>query len=91
MTVIVLESVPESVRGELTRWMLELHAGMFIGKLSAAVRDTLWKYICSQIREGAGFLAYQTNNEQGFALRTCGQTKRRLINYEGLFLVQIPS
>lgn len=91
MTVIVLERVPASLRGELTRWMLELHAGFFVGRLSAIVRDLLWEQVCDQMREGAGFLAYQTNNEQGFALRSCGATSRKLVQIEGLFLVRIPS
>jgi CRISPR-associated protein Cas2 len=91
MTVIVLERVPASLRGELTRWMLELHAGMFVGSLSAVVRDLLWEQVCDQMREGAGFLAYQTNNEQGFALRSCGATNRKLLQVEGLFLARIPS
>jgi CRISPR-associated protein Cas2 len=91
MTVIVLERVPVSVRGELTRWMLEVRAGTFVGRLSAAVRDVLWEYICDQMRDGAGMLIYQTNNEQGFALRSCGRTDRRLVVHEGLTLVKIPS
>ncbi len=91
MLVIVLERVPTSLRGELTRWMLELHAGVFVGKVSAQVRDLLWDQVCDQMRDGAGFLVYQTNNEQGFALRSCGPTNRKLIQVEGLFLVQIPS
>ncbi|HWQ11337.1 MAG TPA: type I-E CRISPR-associated endoribonuclease Cas2e [Roseiflexaceae bacterium] len=91
MTVIVLERVPVSVRGELTRWMLEIHAGVFIGRLSAMVRDVLWEYVCDQMREGAGWLVYQTNSEQGFGVRTCGHTDRRMIDVEGLLLVKIPS
>jgi CRISPR-associated protein Cas2 len=91
MTVIILERVPVSVRGELTRWMLEIHTGVFVGSLSAMVRDLLWEHVCDQMREGAGFLIYQTNNEQGFALRSCGPTSRKLTQVEGLFLVRIPS
>ncbi len=91
MTVIVLERVPVGLRGELTRWMLEVHTGVFVGSLSAMVRDVLWEHVCDHMREGAGFLIYQTNNEQGFALRSCGPTNRKLIQVEGLFLVRIPS
>ena|SRR5258705_9771473 len=89
MTVIVLERVLGSVRGELTRWMLELHAGVFVGRLTAAVRDTLWDYVCSQMGEGAGWLVYQNNNEQGFGMRTWHVTNRQLVDIEGLLLVTI--
>ncbi|PDW01456.1 type I-E CRISPR-associated endoribonuclease Cas2e [Candidatus Viridilinea mediisalina] len=91
MTVIVLERVPASVRGELSRWMLEIHTGVFVGSLSAKVRDLVWQQICEQMSDGAGFLVYQTNNEQGFAIRSRGTTNRKVIEVEGLFLVRIPS
>jgi CRISPR-associated protein Cas2 len=91
MSVIILERVPVGLRGELTRWMLELHTGVFVGRISAMVRDVLWKHICEQMKDGAGFLIYQTNNEQGYAVRSCGETSRKLVNIEGLTLVTIPS
>ena len=91
MTVIVLERVPVGLRGELTRWMLEIHTGVFVGQLSAKVRDVLWNQVCDKMRDGAGVLVYHTNNEQGFAVRSYGQTDRRLVSIEGLTLVQIPS
>jgi CRISPR-associated protein Cas2 len=56
MVVIILESVPVSLRGELTRWMLELRAGVFVGSLSAMVRDKLWEMVCSKFKnKGGGF------------------------------------
>lgn len=91
MNVIILERVPVSLRGELTRWMLEVHTGVFVGRLSAMVRDTLWEYVCDQMHEGAGMLIYQTNNEQGYAMRSCGATHRKLVHVEGLTLVIIPA
>jgi CRISPR-associated protein Cas2 len=91
VTTIILERVPVGLRGELTRWMIEIHTGVFAGRLSAMVRDILWEHVCDQMRDGAGFLIYQTNNEQGFAVRSCGATSRRLTEHEGLTLVTIPS
>ena len=43
MVVLVLERVPASLRGELSRWMLEARAGVFIGDVTAMVRDKLWE------------------------------------------------
>ena len=43
MVILILECVPSSLRGELTRWMLELKAGVFVGTMSAMVRDRLWE------------------------------------------------
>ena len=89
MTVIILERVPTSLRGELTRWMLEVQTGVFVGTLSGLVRDLLWNYVCDKMQEGAGALLYQTNNEQGFAIRVCGRTSRQLRDFDGLQLFQI--
>lgn len=90
MTVIILERVPASVRGELTRWMLELHTGVFVGRISALVRDTLWAQICRELNEGAGILVYNSNTEQGYAVQDCGMTQRIIEEREGLTLVRIP-
>ena len=91
MTIIVLERVPISLRGELTRWMLEVHTGVFVGDLSALVRDLLWEHICDTMRSGAGALVYRSNGEQGFTMQMCGKTSRKLRDFDGLQLIQIPS
>lgn len=90
MTVIVLERVSPSLRGELTRWMLEIHTGTFVGRLSASVREALWDRICTQLRDGAGVLVYSSNTEQGFSMRQCGPTSRMFVDFEGLTLVCVP-
>ena len=74
----------------LTRWMLEVHTGVFVGTLSALVRDLVWEYISSNLRLGAGAIIYQTNTEQGFAMDFCGKTSRTLRDFDGLQLIQIP-
>ena len=89
MTVIVLERVPVSLRGELTRWMLELRPGVFVGKISALVRDKLWEQVCGGMRGGAGTLVYTSDAEQGFTMRFWGETARSIVDFDGLALVQI--
>ncbi len=46
MIVLILERVPASLRGELTRWLLETRPGVFVGRVSAMVRDKLWDKVC---------------------------------------------
>lgn len=89
MTVIVLERVPTSLRGELTRWLLELRAGVFVGKVSALVREKLWEQVCAGMHGGAGTLVYSSDAEQGFTMRFWGETGRIIVDFEGLALVQI--
>lgn len=88
--VLILERVPTSLRGELTRWLLEPKAGMFVGTISAAVRDRLWEKVCGAMAGGAGILIHSSDGEQGFRVRFWGASARSMIDYEGLTLVQIP-
>ena len=85
---MILEKVPASLRGELTRWLIEPHPGVFIGHVSALVRDKLWEKCAGQLREGGMLQAWSTNTEQHFAIRAWGQTDRELINLEDLWLVR---
>lgn len=88
--VMVLERVPPGLRGELTRWLLELRAGVFVGDVSALVRDKLWERACAGMGGGAGMLVYNDVTEQGFAIRFWGATTRHVRDFEGLQLICIP-
>ena len=46
MVVIILEKVSPALRGELTRWLIEPHPGVFVGHVSGMVRDRLWEKCC---------------------------------------------
>ncbi len=87
MVVMILESVSASLRGELTRWMLELRTGVFVGNISAMVRDKLWEMVCAKLKtKGGGFLIHSANTEQGYALRSAGKTSKVIEDFDGLFL-----
>ncbi len=88
MVVLILESVPPSLRGELTRWMLEPRAGVFVGTLSALVRDKLWQHVCDNAKDGGCVLICSSDTEQGFVMRSHGESGRQVIDMEGLFLIQ---
>jgi CRISPR-associated protein Cas2 len=90
MIVMILERVPVSLRGELTRWLLEPRAGVFVGTIPARVREKLWERTCADMAGGAGMMIYRTDNEQGFAVRFWGATNRSVVDYEGLTLIQVP-
>jgi CRISPR-associated protein Cas2 len=86
---MVLEKVPTSLRGELTRWTLELKAGVFVGTVSATVRDLLWEKIAKSLRSGGAMMIHSSNCEQGFKVRYAGDTSRTFVDFEGLWLVGI--
>ncbi len=90
MIVMILEKVPIGLRGELSRWLLEARAGVFVGHVSALVRDKLWEK-CTDSRTTGGVLqAWSTNTEQRFHMRASGDTSRQIVELEGLQLIQIP-
>ena len=90
MVVMMMEKVPVGLRGELSRWMIEPRTGVFVGKVSAMVRDKLWKHACSKLKGGGAMLIYNSPTEQGFSVRTHGSTNRQLVDMEGLLLVRVP-
>ena len=90
MVVIILEKVTPSLRGELTRWLIEPHPGVFVGHISGMVRDRLWDKCCERLREGGVVQLWSTNNEQRFSVRTAGTTRREVVDFEGLSLIRRP-
>jgi CRISPR-associated protein Cas2 len=89
MVVLLLERVPASLRGELTRWLLEPRTGVFVGKVSAMVRDRLWDRVC-EARTGAALLVHPAEGEQGYTLHMHGDPSRVPVDFEGLTLIRIP-
>ncbi|MFC5221292.1 type I-E CRISPR-associated endoribonuclease Cas2e [Bifidobacterium leontopitheci] len=69
MVVIVLTACPVGLRGDLTRWLLEISAGVFVGHVSARVRDRLWKRVIELVRDGRAIMVYSARNEQHLAFR----------------------
>ncbi len=90
MIVMILEKVTVGLRGELTRWLIEPRSGVFVGHVSARVRDALWKKCIQSKRSGGVIQIWNTNTEQRYAIRMEGDTSRTLIETEGLQLIQIP-
>ena len=90
MVILMLENAPTSLRGELTRWMLEPRAGVFVGAISAMVREKLWEKVRKASPEGGAMLIYRAQTEQGFRIETFGDTTRKIVDIEGLQLVHVP-
>lgn len=88
MVVMILHKVPVSLRGELTRWLLEPHPGVFVGHVNAMVRDRLWDKCCRSRRAGGVFQAWNTNTEQRLRMRSHGDTKRAVLDFDGLQLIR---
>jgi len=90
MVVMILERVPVGVRGELSRWLIEPHPGVFVGNVTPPVRDRLWDMCCEDCRGGGIIQIWSTNNEQRFNVRLYGDTRRDMVTFEGIELVRRP-
>ncbi len=87
MIVVVVERVPDGLRGRLRRWMLEVQAGVFVGKLSKRVRGEVWSLICEQVGAGAAVMIRPAQNEQGYVFEIAGSPTRSVFDCDGLWLV----
>ncbi|OQB49970.1 MAG: CRISPR-associated endoribonuclease Cas2 [bacterium ADurb.Bin157] len=65
MVIVSLTNCPPRLRGDLSKWMLEINTGVYVGSMSARVRDELWQRICENLQHGQATMVYTANNEQG--------------------------
>ncbi len=86
MVVMILERVKPSLRGELTRWLIQPKTGVFVGRVPARVRERLWEKVGRKLRGGAALMVCNAQNEQGFEVRSFGRTSKSIEDFEGLFL-----
>ena len=89
MVVIIIDNASERMRGELTRWLLEAKPGVFIGNISAAVRERLWDRIQMNDERTGGLLIFNSDTEQKFQIKMCGDPKRSVVDIDGIQLIKI--
>ena len=90
MVVIVLTACPVGLRGDLTRWLLEISPGVFVGHLDARVREKLWERIVELSKNGRAIMVYSARNEQHLAFKVHG-AEWSPTDCEGLELEKRPS
>jgi len=88
MVMITMENVTERLRGECTRFLLEVKTGVFLGTINATVRELLWKKITESGEAGGAVLAYSSQTEQGFSLVMHGDPKKKVKDIDGIFLIE---
>lgn len=72
MIVLVLSAVSEGLRGHVSRWLLEISPGVFVGRVNARVRERLWESVKTHIGGGRAVLVFHAPNEQGLSFLTLG-------------------
>lgn len=87
MLVIVVENVPPRLRGRLAIWLLEVRAGVYIGKVTRRVREMIWDTVTKGLEDGNAVMAWNTNTESGYDFVTLGKNRREPVSVDGLKLV----
>jgi CRISPR-associated protein Cas2 len=90
MIVIILNNCPPALRGDLTKWLQEVNTGVYVGQVSARVRDELWARVQGNVKSGRATMVFNTNNEQGMDFRV-HNTSWEPIDFDGLKLMLRPS
>ena len=90
MMVLILQSVPAGVRGEIAKWLVEPFPGVFVGHVSARVRDKLWEKCKAHKKVNGVVQIWSTNSEQRYRMRGHGTLRREIVEIDGLQLVRIP-
>lgn len=80
-----LGECPTQLRGYLTRFLSKVQAGLFVGKVSARVRDLLWERVNNDLsyNNGRAVIAYDMDNEQGYVIKYL-DGGREVVDLDGL-------
>ena len=87
MLVIVLEDAPPRLRGGLSLWLLEIRAGVYVGRVSKRHRERIWRLVCGVIESdarGNAVMAWAARNEAGYDFETFGENRRVPVDLDGL-------
>lgn len=89
MIVIVLSCCPPSLRGDLTRWFFEITTNVYVGRVSARVREGIWNRIIQNCGDGTAVMIYGVDNEQRFDFKI-HNSRRRPVDLDGLKIMMKP-
>lgn len=88
MILIDLEKASTKIHGLLSRRLLEVRPGVFVGAVSTRQADQLWLLV-TESAPGAGLLVLAANTELGLRFKTCGEHRYQIENHDGLELVSL--
>lgn len=89
MIIVVLSLAPESTKGVVSRYLMEIAPGTFIGSLNAKIRDQLWDFIRGNLKSGNAIMAFNDNSMIGHEIRTQNLSRRTIEDFDGVPLIRI--
>lgn len=85
-TVITLKRTPNSLRGDLTKWMQEIATGVYVGNFNIKIREKLWERVIDSVENGEATISYYSRNEIGYDFKTYN-TENKVVDFDGIPLV----
>ncbi len=90
MVIIVLAACPTGLRGHLTRWMLEISPGVFVGTPSQRVRELMWERVVDMAKDGRALMVHSSPNEQRLEFRV-HKHDWEPVDVDGVWLIRRPA
>ncbi len=88
--MLVLTACPAGLRGHLTRWLLEISPGVFVGFVTARVRDLLWDRVVELAKDGRAIMVHAAKGEQRLAFKV-HRHDWRPVDLDGIHLMLRPT
>lgn len=89
MVIISVEHAEPKIEGYLTRHMLKIRPGIFVGRLSKTRRDCLWEHIIDEQPDIDSVMCYDMANKT-ISIQTHGNPTRKVIDVDGIQLLAYP-
>ncbi|QOR45604.1 type I-E CRISPR-associated endoribonuclease Cas2e [Trueperella pecoris] len=89
MLVLTVTAVPVGLRGDLTKWLMEIAPGVFVGNPSARIREQIWARTVTLCKDGRAIMVCSSDNEQGMVFRT-HRHDWEPTDFDGLILMMRP-
>ncbi|WP_226913628.1 type I-E CRISPR-associated endoribonuclease Cas2e [Gephyromycinifex aptenodytis] len=88
--MLVTERLSPGLRGALSQWYIEVNPGVYVGTVSARIRDQLWSQVETWVygnNLGYALAVYPAPTEQGYEMRSAGTSRYSVVDLHGLSLV----
>ena len=89
MVIISVEHAEPKIEGYLTRHMLKIRPGIFVGRLSKTRRDCLWEHIIDEQPDIDSVMCYDMANKT-ISIQTHGNPTRKVVDVDGIQLLAYP-
>lgn len=87
---LIAEAIPEHLHGYISRFLTEVHAGVYVGKSSKRVANHLWERANLACQTGRLVMVMSDPSyEQGFSVRSANNRGRSTQDVEGVWLTLV--